>query len=153
MSRAAYGRPFFIGPVGYVLLLHVQATARGAHKEWGKTRRLWHSQPPYSGGSPMMTPVETLGDVGGGRSTMKASRAFQMIILTPPGLIDPSLAIAGSRAGETGVLDLEYAKDEEAAREAVGKLALYGGKQIGIKLGGLPPDPRLANWRAAGSGA
>jgi hypothetical protein len=84
---------------------------------------------------------------------MKASRAFQMIVLTPPGLIDPSMAIAASRVGETGVLDLEYAQDEEAAREAVGKLARYGGNKIGIKLGGLPPDRRLDNWRAAGSGA
>jgi NAD(P)H-dependent flavin oxidoreductase YrpB (nitropropane dioxygenase family) len=67
---------------------------------------------------------------------MKVSRAFRMIILTPPGLVDPSLAIATSRAGETGVLDLEYAQDGEAVRKAVGKLAQYGGKQIGIKLGG-----------------
>ena len=88
---------------------------------------------------------------------MKASRAFQQSVsndvLTPPGLIDPSMAIAASRAGETGVLDLEYAQDEEDAREAVGKLARYGGKQIGIELGGLPPDRRLDSWRAAGSGA
>ena len=38
---------------------------------------------------------------------------FRIIALTPPGLPDPSIAIAASRAGAVGVLDLEYTEDEK----------------------------------------
>jgi len=61
-----------------------------------------------------------------------------MIVLSPPGLVDASLAIAASRAGEIGILDLEYAQDKEAAGEAVRRLAQYGGNRIGVKLSGRP---------------
>ena len=56
----------------------------------------------------------------------RSSGRLQVIVLTPPGLTDPSLAIAASRAGETGVLDLEYVHDEELALGALGKLVRYG---------------------------
>ncbi len=35
---------------------------------------------------------------------------FDFIVLTPAGVPDPSLAIAGSRAGAIGVLNLEFAE-------------------------------------------
>ncbi len=69
---------------------------------------------------------------------MKKRRWFQIIVLSPPGLVDPSLAIAASRAGEIGILDLEYAQDKEAAGEALRRLAWYGGDRIGVKLNGRP---------------
>jgi NAD(P)H-dependent flavin oxidoreductase YrpB (nitropropane dioxygenase family) len=72
---------------------------------------------------------------------VKEHRALpQMIVLSPPGLIDPSLSIAASRAGETGVLDLEYAQDAEIAREALTRLAHYARNRIGVKLGGHATD-------------
>jgi acyl transferase domain-containing protein/NAD(P)H-dependent flavin oxidoreductase YrpB (nitropropane dioxygenase family)/NAD(P)-dependent dehydrogenase (short-subunit alcohol dehydrogenase family) len=59
---------------------------------------------------------------------------LRLVVLTPPGLIDPSLAIAGSRAGGLGVLDLEYGAQTPAARQAWTKLCHYGGNDIGLRL-------------------
>lgn len=59
---------------------------------------------------------------------------FQIIALSPPGLFDPAIAIAASRAGEIGILDLEYVRKEEAARAALGKLALYARNSCGVRL-------------------
>ena len=69
-----------------------------------------------------------------------APRTFQVIALTPPGLIDPSIAIAASRTGATGILDLEYATNDTAAQEAVKRLAAYGRERTGVKLGGWATD-------------
>ncbi len=62
------------------------------------------------------------------------TREFQIIVLTPPGLLDPALAIATSRAGELGLLDLEYASDHEAARQAAAALARHARNNYGLKL-------------------
>ena len=43
---------------------------------------------------------------------------LQIITLTLPGLPDPAIAVAGSRAGGIGVLDLEYVQDELSALES-----------------------------------
>jgi NAD(P)H-dependent flavin oxidoreductase YrpB (nitropropane dioxygenase family) len=59
---------------------------------------------------------------------------FQIIVLTPPGLTDPSLAIAASRAGGLGVLDLEYTHDKRDAMDGIRKLAHYTGNDFGIKV-------------------
>jgi len=67
---------------------------------------------------------------------MKECQPFQIIVVTPPDLVDASLAIAASRAGEIGVLDLEFAQSAEAAREAVDRLVRYGRGRIGVKLSG-----------------
>jgi 3-oxoacyl-(acyl-carrier-protein) synthase/NAD(P)H-dependent flavin oxidoreductase YrpB (nitropropane dioxygenase family) len=61
-------------------------------------------------------------------------RMFQLIAVSPPGLTDPSIAIAASRGGGLGVLDLEYAQNEQAALAAMAKLARYSTKACGIKL-------------------
>jgi acyl transferase domain-containing protein/NAD(P)H-dependent flavin oxidoreductase YrpB (nitropropane dioxygenase family) len=58
----------------------------------------------------------------------------QIVVLTPPGLSDPSLAIAASRAGGFGVVDLEYVHDIQTAQAAIDKLTRYTGKDFGIKL-------------------
>jgi len=62
------------------------------------------------------------------------TKAFQLIALTPPGLPDPSLAIAASRAGELGVLDLEYVDDAQAALSAISKLSRYANGDCGVKF-------------------
>lgn len=69
-----------------------------------------------------------------------APRTFEVIALTPPGLVDPAVAIAAGRAGATGVLDLEYATNEQTARDAVTKLAAYGRNRLGVKLSGQTTD-------------
>lgn len=61
-------------------------------------------------------------------------RSFQFIVLTLPGLADPSMAIAASRAGGLGILDLEYVRDERAARAAIATLARYTQRACGIRL-------------------
>jgi acyl transferase domain-containing protein/NAD(P)H-dependent flavin oxidoreductase YrpB (nitropropane dioxygenase family)/NAD(P)-dependent dehydrogenase (short-subunit alcohol dehydrogenase family) len=63
-------------------------------------------------------------------------RPFQLIALTPPKLIAPSIAIAASRAGELGVLNLEHTRDEIAARDAIAKMTHYTSQVCGIKLDG-----------------
>lgn len=63
-------------------------------------------------------------------------QSFRFIVLTPPCLPDPSIAIAASRAGFVGVLDLEYIRDEQSALNAIAKLARYAKKDCGIKLYG-----------------
>ena len=104
-------------------------------------------------------------------------RDFRILCLTAPGAADPSVAVAASRAGALGVLDLELACDEPAALLALGRLARLARADCGVKLDGtripfldavaraLPgrvrtvlltpgdPDllrPRIAAWRAAG---
>src|SRR5262249_9793175 len=64
-------------------------------------------------------------------------RDFHFIALTLPALTDPSVAIAASRAGGIGVLDLEYAQDDErAALAAIAKLDKYVTQRCGIRLDG-----------------
>lgn len=59
---------------------------------------------------------------------------FQIIVCNPPGLADPSIAIAGSRAGALGVLDLEYIQDVPTALQGIERLAKFAGNGWGIKL-------------------
>ncbi len=63
-------------------------------------------------------------------------QAFRFIALTPPCLPDPSVAIAASRAGEIGIVDLEHIKNEQEGLDAISKLACYANKDCGIKLHG-----------------
>jgi acyl transferase domain-containing protein/NAD(P)H-dependent flavin oxidoreductase YrpB (nitropropane dioxygenase family)/NAD(P)-dependent dehydrogenase (short-subunit alcohol dehydrogenase family)/acyl carrier protein len=65
---------------------------------------------------------------------------FKLLGLTLPGLLDPAPAIATSRAGGIGILNLECTEDERAAREAIAKLALYAGRECGIKIDGNADD-------------
>ena len=61
---------------------------------------------------------------------------FRLIALTPPGLADAAIAIAASRAGEIGVLDLQYAHSVPASLTAIAKLAQYAKHECGIKIDG-----------------
>ncbi len=63
-------------------------------------------------------------------------RPFQIMALTPPGLPDPSIAIAASRAGGVGILDLEYAKDINVAVRSIKKMVKHTTSACGIKLNG-----------------
>ena len=57
-----------------------------------------------------------------------------VIVLTPPGAPDPALAIAASRAGANGVLDLEYANDWHEVSSAIERLTRFGGSGYGLLL-------------------
>ena len=63
-------------------------------------------------------------------------KPFQFIALTPPGLADPSIAIAASRAGELGVFDLEYAENDRVALSGISKIAQYSNRDCGVRLDG-----------------
>jgi acyl transferase domain-containing protein/NAD(P)H-dependent flavin oxidoreductase YrpB (nitropropane dioxygenase family)/short-subunit dehydrogenase len=58
-----------------------------------------------------------------------------IIVLTPPGLCDPSLVIAAARTGARGFLDLECAKDEDTAWAAVARADRFVPQKFGIKIG------------------
>ncbi len=55
-----------------------------------------------------------------------------LIVLSPCGTADPSLAIAACRAGATGVLDLEYSVAQPLA--ALARLARFAGPNFGVQL-------------------
>lgn len=63
-------------------------------------------------------------------------QSFRLIALTPPCLPEPSIAIAASRAGEIGIIDLEHVENEQEGLDAISKLARYAKKDCGIKLHG-----------------
>src|SRR6516165_483274 len=63
-------------------------------------------------------------------------RDFQLMAVTPPCWLDPSIAIAASRAGAAGVLDLQYSLDERRATEALVRLGQFGRDALGVKLDG-----------------
>src|SRR5262245_38798883 len=62
-------------------------------------------------------------------------RTLDTLVLTSPGLSDPSLAIAACRAGSRGCLDLELVSDPETALASIARLARFANGPYGIKLG------------------
>jgi acyl transferase domain-containing protein/NAD(P)H-dependent flavin oxidoreductase YrpB (nitropropane dioxygenase family)/NAD(P)-dependent dehydrogenase (short-subunit alcohol dehydrogenase family)/acyl carrier protein len=60
--------------------------------------------------------------------------SFHVIALTLPGQPDAAVAIAATRAGGSGVLDLEYATDKELAIDSMKQLCRYAKGECGIKL-------------------
>jgi NAD(P)H-dependent flavin oxidoreductase YrpB (nitropropane dioxygenase family) len=61
-------------------------------------------------------------------------KSFQIIAQSPAGAPDPSIAIAASRAGGVGVLDLEYTRQRDTAIKSFSKLACFAQNDFGIKL-------------------
>jgi acyl transferase domain-containing protein/NAD(P)-dependent dehydrogenase (short-subunit alcohol dehydrogenase family)/NAD(P)H-dependent flavin oxidoreductase YrpB (nitropropane dioxygenase family)/acyl carrier protein len=57
-----------------------------------------------------------------------------LIVLTPAGDIDPTIAIAACRAGAVGVLDLEYVRVSDGIAEAASRLARFGGPAYGVLI-------------------
>jgi acyl transferase domain-containing protein/NAD(P)H-dependent flavin oxidoreductase YrpB (nitropropane dioxygenase family)/NAD(P)-dependent dehydrogenase (short-subunit alcohol dehydrogenase family) len=62
------------------------------------------------------------------------TKAFQLIAITPPGVLDPTIAIAASRAEAIGIFNLEFANDPEAALAAINRLGMNARYPCGIKL-------------------
>src|SRR5262245_32213666 len=63
---------------------------------------------------------------------MSDVRGLEFFVLTPPGAPDATLAIAASRAGGVGVINLEFTDDVTTALAAVTKLATYGKGRFAI---------------------
>ena len=59
---------------------------------------------------------------------------LQAMVLTPRGLDDPALAIAGSRAGAVGVLDVGPLLDLRKSSEALNQLIRLGGDRVGVRV-------------------
>ncbi len=59
---------------------------------------------------------------------------FEFIVLTPAGTPNPALAIAGSRAGALGILNLEFTGDSEASLSALTELAKHARGRFGVLL-------------------
>ena len=62
---------------------------------------------------------------------MGRESAFEWIVLSPPGTPDVALPIAGSRAGAIGVVNLEFATDNEAALAGLSSLVALGRGRCG----------------------
>ena len=62
--------------------------------------------------------------------------SFHVIALTLPGQPDPAVAIAATRDGGWGDLDLEYIKDKDLAVDSIKQLCRYAKGECGIKLDG-----------------
>jgi NAD(P)H-dependent flavin oxidoreductase YrpB (nitropropane dioxygenase family) len=60
---------------------------------------------------------------------------FRIIALTPAGIPRPEIAIAAARAGEIGVVDLEYTTDLGSAKASFQTVSRYTNGDFGIKLG------------------
>jgi NAD(P)H-dependent flavin oxidoreductase YrpB (nitropropane dioxygenase family) len=58
---------------------------------------------------------------------------FDLVALTAPASLDPSIAIAANRAGEHGGLDLEYARDLQEALFSLARLVKHA-EGAGVKL-------------------
>ncbi|MGZ4166119.1 MAG: beta-ketoacyl synthase N-terminal-like domain-containing protein, partial [Solirubrobacteraceae bacterium] len=59
---------------------------------------------------------------------------LDFIVLSPATSIDASLAIAGSRAGTIGVVDLEFATDRDAAISHLTRASELGGSRLGVQV-------------------
>jgi acyl transferase domain-containing protein/NAD(P)H-dependent flavin oxidoreductase YrpB (nitropropane dioxygenase family)/NAD(P)-dependent dehydrogenase (short-subunit alcohol dehydrogenase family) len=62
-------------------------------------------------------------------------RQFDVLVLTPAGSGNSSLAIAACRAGARGFLDLEYDAQSPAARGSLDQLGRFATDGFGVKLG------------------
>ena len=61
-------------------------------------------------------------------------RDFQLVVVSGAPVADASVAIAASRAGAVGVLDLTGIGNEQAASDAAGRLARFGRGSLGVKI-------------------
>ena len=70
-----------------------------------------------------------------------------VLVLTPPACCDAALAIAASRAGAVGVLDLEYLDEPAVAGRELDRLQRYGSATFGVKVAAGTGVDQLLRWR------
>jgi hypothetical protein len=66
--------------------------------------------------------------------TKSPPRPFEVMVATMPGWPDPAPAIAASRSGATGLLNLEETSDSAVARSALDRLVAFGRGGLGLKV-------------------
>jgi acyl transferase domain-containing protein/NAD(P)H-dependent flavin oxidoreductase YrpB (nitropropane dioxygenase family)/NAD(P)-dependent dehydrogenase (short-subunit alcohol dehydrogenase family) len=66
--------------------------------------------------------------------------AFQIVVMNPSGHVDPTVAIAASRAGGMGVLNLEFARDPRQARDALARMSRFCARDFGLRLDTMSPN-------------
>ncbi|MPZ19325.1 MAG: SDR family oxidoreductase [Luteitalea sp.] len=74
--------------------------------------------------------------------THKGRESFTIAASTIAGWPDPGIAIAASRSGGVGILNLVHVRDRAAARRAMHRLAQYGKGVLAVKL--APDEPELS---------
>jgi hypothetical protein len=67
---------------------------------------------------------------------MSIGREFEQIVVTSSLRLDPALAIAASRAGELGVLNLEFVDDVDSASKALLFLSDHIESDCGVRIAG-----------------
>ena len=98
-------------------------------------------------------PCAQLGTSRRGASRWRRESGFDWIVIGPAGAPDARLPIAGSRAGAIGVLNLEFATDEDAALAALATLVALGRGRCGVLVDGdvaasrRDPGPALRGSR------
>ncbi len=68
------------------------------------------------------------------RTGGSAEPRFDYLVISPPGLADPTLPIAASRAGAIGILDLQFVSEQEKIGNAVCTLARHAKGRFGVRL-------------------
>ena len=109
--------------------------------KWGQV-----DDTPFGGGAGMVLRVDVMEAALRARygvDPLELPRRRRVIALTPAGLLDPSIAIAASRAEGVGILDLEYERDATRALTSLATLA----------VGPLRVLPECRQELAVGSGA
>ena len=76
---------------------------------------------------------------------------FEFVVVSPGGSWDPSLPIAGARAGAVGLLDLCYLMDVGRARRAAARLARGARARFGLVIDSRLGDVEYAALEALGS--
>ena len=61
-------------------------------------------------------------------------KTFELVCVSLPGLCDPSVPIAASRAGALGILDLSLTRDGERAADSLSRIEHYGRGACGVRL-------------------
>jgi acyl transferase domain-containing protein/NAD(P)H-dependent flavin oxidoreductase YrpB (nitropropane dioxygenase family)/NAD(P)-dependent dehydrogenase (short-subunit alcohol dehydrogenase family)/acyl carrier protein len=69
------------------------------------------------------------------RIETSAMEPFDVLVLTPAGVVDVALAIAASRCGALGLLDLEHEDDPSVARASLERLNHFVKTGFGVKIG------------------
>ncbi len=61
-------------------------------------------------------------------------RSFQFIALTPCGVYDPAIAIAGARADALGVFNCEHLSSSAKIKDAIATLVRYASHTVGLRI-------------------
>jgi acyl transferase domain-containing protein/NAD(P)H-dependent flavin oxidoreductase YrpB (nitropropane dioxygenase family) len=79
---------------------------------------------------------------------VSGDRGFDFLVETPAGAVEPSLAIAGSRAGAIGVLDLRFGSGDSSTEAAVARLKSLAHGRWAVLVDAATGLPGGLRWQA-----